>query len=146
MKCSIEGCTAVGQKGHKGKRGLVKGMCQKHYRRTYRYGSPTVSKDIVIGENRAEHPLWQTYMNMIQRCTNPKDPRYKWYGGSGITVDKRWLGRNGFPNFVKDVGERPIGKSLDRWPDPYGSYTPSNVRWATAKEQANNKRGYKLFD
>lgn len=85
-----------------------------------------------------EHPLYNTWVNMRKRCTNPKDKRYHRYGGRGITVCKRWSGRNGFPNFVADMGERPTTKhSLDRI-DNDGNYERDNCRWATMREQALN--------
>lgn len=74
---------------------------------------------------------------IIQRCHSPLHPRYGQYGGRGISVCDRW--RYSFANFMADVGPKPAGKSLDRI-DNDGNYEPSNVRWATAKEQACNKR------
>lgn len=78
-------------------------------------------------------------MNMIARCTNRKNPRYKDYGGRGIKICKRWS--ESFAAFVKDVGHRPSSKhSLDRFPDNDGDYKPGNVRWATSAEQATSRR------
>lgn len=82
---------------------------------------------------------YATWKNMKQRCTNPKSPSWKWYGGRGITICKRWL--NSFENFYKDMGTRPKGMSIDR-ENNKGNYTPKNCRWATPIEQANNKRAY----
>lgn len=74
------------------------------------------------------------------RCLNKNSRSYAAYGGSGITFCDRWQGENGFANFLMDMGERP-GKeySLDR-KNCNGNYEPSNCRWATKKEQSNNRR------
>ena len=81
-----------------------------------------------------------SWESMKRRCFNPKVCGYAYYGGCGITVCDRWLGEHGFANFLADMGERPSGKTLDRYPNPAGNYEPGNCRWATSKEQATNKR------
>jgi len=78
---------------------------------------------------------------MIQRCTNPKCRRYKDYGGRGITVCTRWLK---FENFYADMGECPPGMTLERKDNNKGYYK-ANCRWATNKEQGNNKRNNRLL-
>jgi hypothetical protein len=83
----------------------------------------------------AEHKIWAT---MIQRCTNPNNAAYYRYGKVGIKVHEPWLQ---FENFLRDVGKRPAPHlSIDRFPNPAGNYEPTNVRWATAEQQANNRR------
>lgn len=79
-----------------------------------------------------------SWANMIQRVTNPNNSGWDDYGGAGITICPRWF--NSFNNFLKDMSERPLGKSLDRYPDPYGNYEPDNCRWATPTEQRINQR------
>jgi hypothetical protein len=85
------------------------------------------------------HPLAQTWRNMISRCCDPKDKAYIYYGATGVRVCLRWL--TSFEAFVTDMGQKPTAKhSIDRYPDPYGDYEPSNCRWATAAEQRRNQR------
>jgi hypothetical protein len=73
---------------------------------------------------------------MKRRCESINHHDYKRYGAAGVTVCKRW---HDFAKFLADMGTRPPGYSLDRI-NPFGNYTPTNCRWATPKEQANNRR------
>ena len=81
---------------------------------------------------------------MLNRCRNPKDARYKDYGGRGITVCKEW--EASFSQFLVDVGPKPSPEhSIDRI-DTDGSYEPNNVRWSTPVEQARNKRNTEMTE
>lgn len=82
----------------------------------------------------AEYRAWKA---MKERCLKPNNPRYADYGGRGITIHPDWVAS--FEAFFSVVGRRPDGTSLDRI-DNEGNYEPGNVRWATASQQANNKR------
>jgi len=83
--------------------------------------------------NTPEYKIWA---GMLQRCNNPFKTEYKYYGGRGIEVCKEW---HDFENFYRDMGNRPsITHSLDRI-DCNGNYEPSNVKWATALEQWENR-------
>lgn len=84
-------------------------------------------------------PEYKAWSGMIQRCTNPRNSSFVYYGGRGIKVFPAWL--DDFTAFLRDVGERPSPlHSIDRYPDNDGDYEPGNVRWATDSEQIGNRR------
>lgn len=99
-----------------------------------------------IGDGNRKHgyfgtPTYRSWAAMKRRCTDPNNNRYKYYGGRGIMVCNEWL--DSFNCFLSDMGERPEGKTLDRI-NPDGHYCQENCRWATAKEQRNNRSNMDL--
>jgi len=79
---------------------------------------------------------YKSWQSMKQRCDNPKDPSYPLYGGRGITYCYQW---KSFETFYDEMGERPVGCSLDRIHND-GGYYKENCRWATSKQQTRNRR------
>ena len=80
---------------------------------------------------------FKSWSEMKQRCLNKNRKDYKYWGGRGITVCLKWL--DSFENFYADMGKRPEGKTLDRIKNDKGYYK-KNCRWATSREQNNNRR------
>lgn len=108
--------------------------------RVTKYDMPDTTKH---GHNRggtrtSTHAIWT---NMVQRCTNPRNPAWDDYGGRGITVCDRW--RHDFAAFLADMGERPEGLTLDRIDNDRG-YSPDNCRWTTWTVQRRNQRARKV--
>ena len=93
------------------------------------------SGDLYLGKRPRGYAAW---VNLRQRCTNPNGPNFKDYGGRPrpITYSRRW---EEFSNFIADMGEPPLGLTLDRR-DNMGDYTPENCRWVSRAVQNLNKR------
>lgn len=95
-----------------------------------------------FGERTRTHGMtgtrtYRIWRHMLNRCYLPTIPCFDRYGGRGIIVCDRWLI---FENFYKDMGRCPPDKSIDRYPNNDGHYEPTNCRWATYKEQSDNRR------
>lgn len=99
-----------------------------------------------IGERTRTHghsvggeqsPTYRCWANMMTRCRNVRAPQSKKYARAGIKVCQRW---HKFENFLTDMGPRPsLQHSLDRFPNRNGDYKPTNVRWATGRQQRLNR-------
>ena len=113
-----------------------------HYRRRSR-GKVIVRRPCVDCLNRVSVSLSPTkvsWKGMRQRCNDRNYHAYPHYGAKGVRVCARWNhSTRGFAAFLADMGERPEGTSIDR-ENPRGNYEPGNCRWATAAQQAANKR------
>ncbi len=124
-QCSIPVCSRPSQ---------ARSWCTMHWKRWWKHGDPLIIKH--QGTHRLTNtPTYSSWEGMKARCLNPNDSNYHRYGGRGITICEQWLA---FKNFLEDMGTRPDGLTLDRV-DNDGNYELDNCRWATWKEQANNR-------
>jgi hypothetical protein len=96
-------------------------------------------KTIVEGYERKKHPLYGTWLNMRDRCNNPNNKDFKFYGECGISVCKEWDDFVVFVNDLKAIGDRPEGFTLDRI-DSSKNYEPTNVQWSSKSRQARNQK------
>lgn len=94
-------------------------------------------KEIHTNHGMYQHKLYHIWSGIVQRCNNPKNLRYKSYGGRGIVICERWLN---IDNFIKDMYPTfKDGLSIDRRDNDKG-YFPENCRWATNQVQGRNTR------
>lgn len=92
--------------------------------------------------NKENNPEYNSWKCMMARCYNQGHMHFNSYGGRGIFVCEQW---HDFDAFISDMGKRPNGHSLDRIDNEKG-YGPDNCRWATAKQQANNRRNNTVIE
>lgn len=99
---------------------------------------------LIKGRTFYKEPWWGSYHSMMDRCYREAANNYPYYGGRGIKVCEEWHDILAFEKWVYESGYRE-GLSLER-NDPNKDYSPDNCRWATAKEQANNRRNTKYLE
>jgi hypothetical protein len=103
-----------------------------------------IERSTTHGLMRLYYRAYKTWQDMLQRCYNPKNKRYKDYGGRGIKVCERWLGKDGFKNFIEDMGDRPLYLTIHRI-DNDGDYELKNCKWETDREQQRNRSNNKIL-
>lgn len=111
-------------------------MCNKHYLHNKRYGTP-YTHTTPYGLCKRYPWEWNSYRAMKNRCLCKTDKNYPRWGGKGIKICDRWLGSDGFVNFLNDMGPRPENTTLDRMNNSLG-YSPENCRWANIWQQRAN--------
>jgi hypothetical protein len=93
-------------------------------------------KDRVTTHGKSKSPIYQVWRDMLKRCYKDDSKVYEGYGSRGIIVCDSW---HKFEDFYKDMGDPPfVAASLDRI-DNNGDYTKENCRWATTKQQSDNR-------
>lgn len=91
----------------------------------------------------SQHELYGTWLQMLNRCNNPDAPAYDHYGGRGISVCPEWQDPEmGLSNFIRDMGERPEGCTIDRIDNSAG-YSRNNCEWVRHSMQVRNRNKYK---
>lgn len=134
-RCSIPDC----EEPHR-----ARGMCVKHYTSWKRYGDPYKAKRY---KSSGKHGMLNTktynaWKNMKKRCYYKGHEAHASYAAQGIEVCDRW--RNSFELFLKDMGPKPEGATLERL-DWSKDYCPENCVWDTKGEQAINKSTTKYY-
>lgn len=142
--------TVVGEPFHRGNRQYVAVRCECGTEKTVRLdslqggGSRSCGclSDELLGTRARRHGqhgsrLYKIWQGMCQRCTNPKAPNYRNYGGCGIRVCEQWHDVTNFIDWALDNGYRD-DLTLDRT-ETNGNYTPDNCRWADASQQSQNR-------
>ena len=98
----------------------------------------------LIHGHKGQKIISKTYRSWQSMCTRVRNPKYEhtqYYRGRGVDMDPRW---NDFMTFLADMGERPLGMTLDRRDNGHG-YWPNNCRWVNRTEQTRNRRNTRMI-
>jgi hypothetical protein len=127
--------------------GNVVNVSTSHLRSGHTQSCGCLKSEATSDRNRltAKHGMygsreWRSWKAMKDRCYLASHSKYRLYGGRGIRVCIRWM--VSFENFFADMGPRPEGTTIDRFPNKDGNYEPGNCRWATASQQNANRRSW----
>jgi hypothetical protein len=140
-KCKHGNCGSKVPKESKWPKAYKEGYCFNHYRQFMQGTLRNYNKNPPVCKNKPRDGntytgAYLTWYAMVSRCTNPEHPQYdKYCEAAGRGVCEAWLN---FEQFLLDMGERPKGLTLDRIDNSKGYYK-NNCRWATPKQQANNR-------
>lgn len=93
--------------------------------------------------NKRQGVTYNAWQSMKARCLNESHKSFRSYGAVGVKICERWMT---YTNFLEDMGPRPQGTTLDRWPNNSGNYEPGNCRWATPTQQARNRKTNAFID
>jgi hypothetical protein len=143
-------CDLCGKKFTAWRSSLVKGVlrdCGCTWSRRGRQSPYYAHRRFYIGRDKRRHQKTTgellSWMSMRGRCLYKTTTGYENWGGRGIEICSRWLEPEGvgFANFLHDLGNRPVGMTLDRI-NPNGHYEPGNCRWAQSDVQVGNQRRF----
>jgi hypothetical protein len=98
-------------------------------------------KEVMLGRR---HPLYGVWRDIQQRCYNPKQPSYKYYGGKGIVFSDSWTNYDNF--YLDNIHRYKEGLEIDRYPDKNGIYSLENTRWVLHVENMRNTNRVKLSE
>ncbi len=129
----------------KAKFGLYECYCGKKFKTQTRYVKNKITKSCGclkgINHKLTKNRLYDTWKHMIDRCYNPKNKFYSYYGGNGISVCKEW---HTAANFINDMFPSYIeGLTLDRINSSL-NYNKDNCRWANKSTQSRNNRKLRI--